>query len=581
MTTLNLQVSASSDDARENSGTVGLTAPSINASGTNQKLGFRVDNVTIDQGETVIQALLSLYVTSTDNDTPNGATIYGDDSDDAATFSTSTNNLSSRTTTTASVTWSGSNIGSGWAALDVTAIVQEIIDRPGWASGNAIAFVLYGVSGMALTITTYDGNPSQAAKLDIEYAGLQTVETPYLDASATLYAPVSITGASATALTMPYLDASATLYEGMAHVGTWKVEEVIQVQPGAVTLFNVPIAASAAEGRAAVLYMTLANGTYPNAIAPMTIESDNGSWVELFSSSCWVIWATDSLNAAGDELVVRSAGYPFTFAACTIVVFSGVDGARLVNDTLVDYGESYVELTGYYPTNSAFMGMSQAFDSAPVSQTPAANFFAPTGDSWDTTHTYTYGTWYQTTLVYFRPVPGGASGTITGNATITGDAPPIQGYEQHALMIPGIQADLYPPYLDATATLYPPERIYLDTATVVDAPYLDATATLYAPSVVATIDMPYIDASAVLYAPEVEQIAGPAQYIELPYLGRGVPIVVNGAYIDATATLNAPGVFTEIDMPYITATATLNAPTIAAVVMSYGGVYAPTEIAHV
>lgn len=168
MTTLNSQVGASSDDARENAGTVGLTAASINAGGATHRLGFRWPNVTVPNGATITSATLSLYVTSTANDTPNGATVGMQAADNAATFTTGTNDISGRTRTS-TVAWSGSNIGDGWKTLDLTSQVQEVVNRSGWTSGNAMAAILAGVVGSNLTVTAWDGTPSQAAKLDIVY----------------------------------------------------------------------------------------------------------------------------------------------------------------------------------------------------------------------------------------------------------------------------------------------------------------------------------------------------------------------------------------------------------------------------
>lgn len=168
MTTLNLQVGASTDDARENSGAVGLTAATANINGINQKLGFRWTNVTVPNAATVSSAIASFYVTSTANDTPNGATVGMEDADDAATFTTGTNDISGRSRTS-TVAWSGTNIGAGWKTVDVTAQVQAVVNRVGWVSGNDMASIIYGVSGTDLTLDMWDGTPANAAKLDITY----------------------------------------------------------------------------------------------------------------------------------------------------------------------------------------------------------------------------------------------------------------------------------------------------------------------------------------------------------------------------------------------------------------------------
>jgi hypothetical protein len=51
---------------------------------------------------------------------------------------------------------------------ELMAIVQEIVDRPGWSAGNAIAFVVSGSGHRAAE--SYDGSPSRAAVLEVEYA---------------------------------------------------------------------------------------------------------------------------------------------------------------------------------------------------------------------------------------------------------------------------------------------------------------------------------------------------------------------------------------------------------------------------
>jgi hypothetical protein len=50
---------------------------------------------------------------------------------------------------------------------DLTAIVQEIVDRPGWASGNAMAFILQGIGRR--TAVAYDQDSAKAPLLHVEY----------------------------------------------------------------------------------------------------------------------------------------------------------------------------------------------------------------------------------------------------------------------------------------------------------------------------------------------------------------------------------------------------------------------------
>jgi hypothetical protein len=50
---------------------------------------------------------------------------------------------------------------------ELTEVVQEIVDRPGWSAGNALVFVISG-SGTR-TARSYDGTADRAATLEVEY----------------------------------------------------------------------------------------------------------------------------------------------------------------------------------------------------------------------------------------------------------------------------------------------------------------------------------------------------------------------------------------------------------------------------
>lgn len=161
-TELNLAVSASSDDAFENAGTVTFggwpTNPAADA--TNKWIGLRFQNVAIPAGVTVVSATLEV-VPSASGDEPD-VTIFGIAEDDTETFAASSNNISGRPRTSASVAWSNADLGADdatyFAAPDLASVVQEIVDRAGWVSGNALGFVIRGGSdsNRDLAVYTYD-----------------------------------------------------------------------------------------------------------------------------------------------------------------------------------------------------------------------------------------------------------------------------------------------------------------------------------------------------------------------------------------------------------------------------------------
>ena len=176
MTTVNLQVGAGNDDASEkddgssfkSAGVQGDIIASGTAS-TRENCGFVFDSVAIPFSPKVTAADLQLYLIT--NDDPE-CDIYCEDVDDADDFGT-TADVTSRTTTTASVEWSDTSVGSGAfiSAPDISVCVQEVLDRAGWASGNSLCVIAKGKSSGSgtATVVQYDFSAGNAAKLDITY----------------------------------------------------------------------------------------------------------------------------------------------------------------------------------------------------------------------------------------------------------------------------------------------------------------------------------------------------------------------------------------------------------------------------
>jgi hypothetical protein len=170
MTTYSSSIAAGDDDAVETGGTMNLSQTSLNANSTGQYIGLRFPGVTIPQGSTINSAVLSCFLISTSYDDPL-LVIYADDTDNSAAMTTATNNISSRTSTTATVAYSGTGLGTGYKDTpDIKTVIQEITDRGGWSSGNALTLILNATSSASLyRIRSYEGNSSQAATLTVDY----------------------------------------------------------------------------------------------------------------------------------------------------------------------------------------------------------------------------------------------------------------------------------------------------------------------------------------------------------------------------------------------------------------------------
>lgn len=111
--------------------------------------GARFTNVDVDQGSTISAATLTFITTSSAGGNEVTATISGSDEDDATVWPTdggTGDTPSQMTKTTANV--DETSIGqSETHTPSVQGIVDEIVSRGGWASGNAMKFGFHPTSG--------------------------------------------------------------------------------------------------------------------------------------------------------------------------------------------------------------------------------------------------------------------------------------------------------------------------------------------------------------------------------------------------------------------------------------------------
>ena len=181
MPTVNLQVSVSTDDGVE----LGDTGTWFNSQcaigiigiyGTLQSV-TRFQNVTVPKNATINSATYT--ITEKDKNVGTYTTntkIRAQAVDDAAAPS-STNKPSGMTLTSAGVDFdvdSSTWVDNQESAITITSVIQEIVNRAGWASGNDINIVIVDDGTTAgdknLGFYDYAGSTSKAAKLSITYS---------------------------------------------------------------------------------------------------------------------------------------------------------------------------------------------------------------------------------------------------------------------------------------------------------------------------------------------------------------------------------------------------------------------------
>ncbi len=135
--------------------------------------GVRFQGVAIAQGSTIDLATLKLFERGTFASTATGR-IYGADVDDVGVWGVG-NEPKNITKTTASTAISTAN-DAQYNDFDVTAVVQEIINRGGWVSGNDLGFAALNTLGDTMGTAVgqfvfYDYNAGQsvASVLEIDF----------------------------------------------------------------------------------------------------------------------------------------------------------------------------------------------------------------------------------------------------------------------------------------------------------------------------------------------------------------------------------------------------------------------------
>jgi len=169
MPTLSITVSAGADDAQETGGAMSLSGATLNANSATQISGMRFANITIPPGSAISGATLTLYLTSGSFDDPD-VTIRAGGTADATAFTATAYDLTNRAKTSAAVSWTATNLGTGTCITpELKSLVEETIAIPGWASGNALAFYVQGNnSGSLLRWAAADGS-DPAPTLNITY----------------------------------------------------------------------------------------------------------------------------------------------------------------------------------------------------------------------------------------------------------------------------------------------------------------------------------------------------------------------------------------------------------------------------
>lgn len=175
--TLDVPVRAGTDDAEQKSGstaTVGDDLELTTDGTTVQTVGLRFTGVAVPKGAKITNAYVQFQADEVTTAAAN-LTVAGQAADNPATFTTVSKDVSNRPRTAASVGW----VPAPWTTVaargvdqrtpNLAPVVQEIVNRSGWVSGNALALVITGTG--TRTAESFEGGAARAPVLHLEFGG--------------------------------------------------------------------------------------------------------------------------------------------------------------------------------------------------------------------------------------------------------------------------------------------------------------------------------------------------------------------------------------------------------------------------
>lgn len=177
--TVTATISHGTNDAEQAaSGVVNLTSTDlelVNDSATgagDQLVGLRFEPLALPPGALITSAYVQFTVDET-NDTPAALLIRAEAADSAPGFTTAPNNLGARPLTQAAVAWSPppwnvlNERGPRQRTPDLAPVAQEVVARPGWTNGGALALLISGTGRR--TADAADKAGGQPATLTVNY----------------------------------------------------------------------------------------------------------------------------------------------------------------------------------------------------------------------------------------------------------------------------------------------------------------------------------------------------------------------------------------------------------------------------
>ena len=185
--TSSAQISIGEDDAEEtlSNSQVSRNSNTININ-SNQINGFRFNNTGIPKGANILSATLSVTAKA-DSVDPMTLRLYGELSNDAVPFSSTSGDLSGRSKSSNYIEWPlpAWTKDNAYVSPDMSSVVQELVNQGGWAEDDLVLLQTYQTGSAERKVYSYNASDTLSAKLDVSYRmgtpGQQTIGLRFRD----------------------------------------------------------------------------------------------------------------------------------------------------------------------------------------------------------------------------------------------------------------------------------------------------------------------------------------------------------------------------------------------------------------
>jgi type IV pilus assembly protein PilY1 len=217
---LSYQVDSQQNNAEERSDGYQSTGTELTfRDSSNKYIGVRFRNVALPQNATITNAYLEFTAYQNSSSSSASFNIAGISEDDPSSFNSYPRYLLKNKSKTAEVPWTGIPRwykNYTYQSPSVATIVEQIVSRGGWDTGNDMMFVFSNFVGIRGAYT-YNGKPSSTVSLVIEYEGNAT---PGSTSTVREHLVSQVDALSASGYT-PIVD---TLYEAASYYGGLPVD---------------------------------------------------------------------------------------------------------------------------------------------------------------------------------------------------------------------------------------------------------------------------------------------------------------------------------------------------------------------